>query len=200
MTDAMLMQARRAAPALHFDGWTSTSGPSSIQGAEDGEAATPPLLDLVEAAASSGAAGIIIGCFDDTALHEAAARVPCPVIGLGQASYHYAALRAWRFSIVTTLAVSVPILEHNVRHQGLGPYLGRVRASNVPVLALEADPEGASKKVVNEALRAQEIDDISAVILGCAGMVQVVENVEQALKIHVIDPVACAAGCMAWMT
>ena len=105
MTDAMLAQARRSAPDLDFDGWTSTEGPQAIQGAADGEAARVPLLKLVERASSQGADGIIIGCFDDTALEEAATIADCPVIGIGQASYHFAALRNWRFSVVTTLSV-----------------------------------------------------------------------------------------------
>jgi len=88
MTDAMLAQARRSAPDLQFDGWTSHDGPPAIQGTADGQAATPPLLDLVSKASKSGADGIIIGCFDDTALQDAAKLANCPVIGIGQASYH----------------------------------------------------------------------------------------------------------------
>lgn len=200
MTDAMLAQARTAAPGVRFEGWTSEKGPPSIQGAEDGALAAPPLLDLVRKASSAGAEGIVIGCFDDTALQQAAAMASCPVIGLGQASYHFAALRGWQFSVVTTLAVSVPILEDNVRQQGLGPYLARVRASDVPVLELEADPAGASKAIVQEALSAQAKDGVSAVVLGCAGMVQVLDAVQQALTIETIDPVTCSARCMTWLT
>ena len=60
----------------------------------------------------------IIGCFDDTALEDAANLADCPVIGIGQASYHYAALRNWRFSVVTTLSVSKPIIQSNIEGQG----------------------------------------------------------------------------------
>ena len=200
MTEAMVAVARQAAPGLQFEGWTSTKGPPSIQGAEDGLAATPPLLELVRKAADQGADGIIIGCFDDTALAEAAALAPCPVIGLGQAAYHYAALRQWRFSVVTTLSVSVPVLQGNIKTLGLDGHLARVRASEVPVLALEDDPESAAKQVVAEARLAVAEDDISAVILGCAGMVQVVNAVRSALSIPVIDPVVCAAQSLTWLS
>lgn len=200
MTDAMLEEAQRAAPGLKFEGWTSHDGPASIQGVEDGNAASPPLLDLVQKASASGAQGIIIGCFDDTALEHAAQLADCPVIGLGQASYHYAALRHWKFSVVTTLSVSVPVLEANIEKQGASGFLSKVRASEVPVLELEANPERASQAVLEEALSAQKHDAISAVILGCAGMVAVMNNVERALSIETIDPVACAARCMLWLT
>ena len=199
MTDAMLAAAREAAPELQFEGWTSRNGPPAIQGADDGDAATPPLLELVKEASDAKVQGIIIGCFDDTALAQAAALASCPVVGLGQSAYHYAALRNWRFSVVTTLSVSVPVLKANIDAMGLGSYVSKVRASDVPVLDLETNPERSSALVVNEALEAQANDDISAVILGCAGMVQVVESVETALGIQTIDPVACAARCMTWL-
>lgn len=199
MTEAMVSAARTAAPGLTFEGWTSEMGPPSIQGPKDGATATPPLLELVRRASDHGAEGIIIGCFDDTALKEAARLADCPVVGLGQAAYHYAALRNWRFSVVTTLAVSVPVLEANIRDEGLDQYVARVRASDVPVLDLEANPALAGQAIKTEALRAQGHDGIAAVVLGCAGMVTVVDEIRDALHINIIDPVACAARCQAWL-
>jgi len=198
MTEAMLAQARRAAPSQSFEGWTSHNGPPAIQGVEDGETATGPLLQLVDKASKSGADGIIIGCFDDTALDEAAAISDCPVIGIGQASFHYTALRKKRFSVVTTLSVSVPIIEENIRRIGLTKFVSKVRASEVPVLDLESDPKKASEIIKSEALRAQNLDEISAVILGCAGMVEIYHEVKKKLTIETIDPVTCAARCWNW--
>ena len=146
-----------------------------------------------------GREGIIIGCFDDTALEEAAEMADCPVIGIGQASYHYAALRNWRFSVVTTLSVSTPIIQHNIERQGLGNFMARVRASEVPVLELESNTSHSGPIVAEEALRAEHEDNVSAVILGCAGMIEIVETVKQQLTVKVIDPIECAAQCMLWM-
>ncbi|MEM6891433.1 MAG: aspartate/glutamate racemase family protein [Pseudomonadota bacterium] len=199
MTDAMVAQARRTAPNLQFEGWTSHDGPASIQGVEDGKAATPPLLELVDQASKAGADGIVIGCFDDTALQEAAKRARCPVIGIGQAAYHYAALRNWRFSVVTTLSVSVPVIEANIRRLCLNDYLSKIRASEVPVLELEANPNKAIGFIRAEALRAQSQDGISAVVLGCAGMVEVYNDVQSSLSVDTIDPVTCAARCCNWL-
>ncbi|WP_415403495.1 aspartate/glutamate racemase family protein [Tateyamaria sp. SN3-11] len=199
MTTAMVAVARAAAPDLEFVGWTSHQGPPAIQGAEDGEAATPPLLDLVMKAAGEGAGGIVIGCFDDTGLAEAAQLADCPVIGIGQAAYHFAALRQWRFSVVTTLRVSVPIIEGNIRSVGFGAHLGRVRASDAAVLELESDPVASTRKIVGQAECAAQDDGIDAIILGCAGMVQVSEAVRERVNVEVIDPVVCAARCFTWL-
>ena len=79
-----------------------------------------------------------------------------------------AALAGRRFSVVTTLEVSVPILAANVAAYGLGGQLGRVRASGVPVLALETDRDASTKRVLEEIASAAQEDDVQSVVLGCA--------------------------------
>ena len=199
MTTAMLEVARTSAPELHFEGWTSELGPPAIQGAEDGAKAAPHLLTLVRKASDDGVDGIIIGCFDDTALVEAASIASCPVIGIGQAAFHYAALQNWKFSVVTTMAVSVPVIEKNIHDFGLTDFVAKVRASNVPVLDLETAPESSEDIVVEEAKRAEAEDGIDAVVLGCAGMVNLPDKVERAISRRVLDPVRISATCMRWL-
>ena len=199
MTATMTDAARAAAPDLRFEGWTSYRGPPAIQGPEDGEAASPPLLDLVADAARTGAAGIVIGCFDDTALDAAAQAAPCPVIGIGQAAFHACAMRGWRFSVVTTLAVSIPVIDANIRRYGLGGGLGRVRASDVPVLDLEKRPDAAAAAILTEVRAAIAEDGADAVVLGCAGMARVTRRIRAAVDRPVIDPVEAAAGAMRWL-
>lgn len=199
MTDAMVNAAKSIAPDLQIEGWTSHEGPPAIQGREDGDRATAPLLQLVEKAAASGASGIVIGCFDDTALAEARARVSCPVIGLGQAAYAYCALRGWRFSVVTTLPVSTPILEENILGYGFAHLLGRVRASSIPVLELEASPASAASRILAEAQAAVREDHVDAIVLGCAGMVAVTAALRAHHLSRIVDPIEAAIGGMRWL-
>ncbi|MBL3608051.1 aspartate/glutamate racemase family protein [Rhodovulum sulfidophilum] len=193
MTGSILAMAETAAPGVAFEGWTSSLAPPAIQGPEDVAAATPPLLELVAQAARRGAGGVILACFDDPALAEARACAPCPVIGVGQAAFHHAALRGWRFSVVTTLPAAIPAIEANIRNYGLSQHLARVRASDVPVLALEDDTEAACARIAEEAERAVAEDDIEAVILGCAGMAKVTGYLRTRLPVPVIDGVEAAA-------
>lgn len=197
MTQAMTAAAQRAAPELAFEGWTSHKGPAAIQGPEDGAAAAGPLLDLIDRV--KAADGIIIGCFDDTALEAAAARAVCPVLGIGQAAFHYCALRQMRFGVVTILPVSVPVITDNVERYGLMPHCSGVRASDIPVLALERDPVAAVVPILNETRRAVAKDGADAVILGCAGMVHVVEAVRAKMDVPILDPVEVAASAMRWI-
>lgn len=194
MTDAMLRTARDAAPTALFEGWTSHNGPPAIQGAADGELAAGPLLRLVAKASDEGASAIIIGCFDDTELEAARKIAKCPVIGIGQAAYHLAAISGGRFSVVTTLDVSVPILTTNIHAYGLGAQLGRVRASGIPVLELEQDAEAATNRLIDEIKDAIREDDIHSVVLGCGGMVEIKQAVGKETSIRLIDGVHAAAS------
>lgn len=191
MTDAMVATARGTAPEAEVVGWTSTEGPPAIQGEQDGEAAIPPLLELVKKADAAGARAIIIGCFDDTGLDAARTIATCPVIGIGQAAYHLASLFGPRFSVVTTLAVSIPVLSANVTAYGLDRNLGRIRASGVPVLALEDDRENATEQVKDEIRAAIREDSINSVVLGCAGMVHIAEDSDD-IPVKLIDGVQAA--------
>lgn len=191
MTDAMVDTAKKT--GVEVEGWTSHAGPAAIQGPEDGEASIPPLLTLVRKASDAGAKAIIIGCFDDTGLDAARDIAACPVIGIGQAAYHIAVLSGLRFSVVTTLEVSVPILESNIRSYGFTSQLARVRASGVPVLDLETDPAGTAPVVMGEINRAVSEDKVNTIVLGCAGMVHIPAHFDKNGAVRLIDGVTSAA-------
>ncbi|MFA8387873.1 MAG: aspartate/glutamate racemase family protein [Pelagibaca sp.] len=192
MTHAMLATAQKAAPGALIDAWTSHDGPPAIQGPEDGEACIPPLLKLVEKASAAGARLIVIGCSDDTGLTEARDLAACPVIGVGQAAYHLAALAGSRFSVITTLPVSTPVLAANITAYGLDGQLSRIRASGVPVLALETDPDASTQRVLDEIREAQSQDNIQSVVLGCAGMSHIPRAAGPDITVRMIDGVKAA--------
>ena len=191
MTQAMVETASKV--GVKLIGWTSLEGPAAIQGPEDGAACIPPLLTLVRKASDAGAKTIIIGCFDDTGLDAARNIASCPVIGIGQAAYHMAVLSARRFSVVTTLAVSVPILEDNIHAYGFTSKLSRVRACGVPVLDLETDPAGTAPAVMGEIKRAVAEDKVDVVVLGCAGMAHIPAYFFGEEHVRLIDGVTSAA-------
>ena len=196
MTAAMLRTAQQTVPSARFEGWTSHDGPPAIQGEADGIAATDPLLKLVAQASDNGASAIIIGCFDDTALDAARSRAACPVIGIGQAAYHLAAMAGARFSVVTTLEISVPILQANIGTYGLSGQLGRVRASGVPVLAIEDDADTATQQIIAQIVEADQHDNVQSVVLGCGGMVDIASRAAGQTSLRLIDGVR-AAACVA---
>lgn len=195
MTEKIASAARSAAsPSTKITAVNPAEGPAAIQGPEDGAAALPGLLQLFDETVSAdpGITAVVIACFDDTGLFELKERSPVPVIGIGESAYHIASIAALKFSVVTTLSVSVPVLEENLRRLGLAGRCSRVRASDVPVLALE-DPEGNARQQIEREIEAALRDDeIGAIALGCAGMADLAEDLTERYRIPVIDGVASA--------
>lgn len=194
MTDAILTSAKAARPDLEIKAWTSANGPEAIEGPVDGAQAVPPLLDLIKDAQDFDA--IIIACFDDTGLALAKTLSSVPVIGIGEASYHAARLLGHRFSVVTTLKVSVPVIKANIARTGFAEICGRVRASDVPVLQIERDPSASQDAIRQEAERALIEDGVSAIVLGCAGMTGLAESLRD-LNGQIIDGVPAAVNIAA---
>lgn len=191
MTDSALAAARAAAPDLVFEGWTSALGPASIQGPDDGEAAVPPLLDLVTQASDAGAAAIVIACFDDTGLAQARAQAACPVIGIGEASYILAGLYAGPAAVVTTVPEAVPVIRANIAATGHAAQIPQVVAANVPVLMLEEDTPRAARAFADAV--AGLTGSPRTVILGCAGAVTVTDTLRAQMPYRFVDGVTAAA-------
>ncbi len=103
-----------------------------------------------------------------------------------------AALLANKFSVVTTLARSVPALEHNLHSYGLASRCARVRSSEVAVLELEEPGSNARARVSAEIARAIAEDRAEAIVLGCAGMTDLTRALAAEHGLPVLDGVSCA--------
>ncbi|MDY8108319.1 aspartate/glutamate racemase family protein [Fulvimarina sp. 2208YS6-2-32] len=197
MTDTVAKAARQAAArGTEILAYQNDAGPLSIEGYVDGAHAVPGLLHALAVAESDGAEAHIIACFDDTGLDAARSMLTGPVIGIGEAGARMASLVARRFSVVTTLSVSVPILEDNLARAGLAGNCASVRASEIPVLALDTDPEAADAKIGAEIERAITQDRAEAIVLGCAGMADMAADLSARFGVPVIDGVASAVKLM----
>lgn len=179
-----------ASPGTEIVARNPATGPASIQGEADGEAALPGLFEEIDKA--DGFDVIIIACFDDTGLYAARRRTRVPVIGIGEAAYHYAMLVAERFSVVTTLSVSIPVIQENIMRYGLSGRCGKVRASNVPVLELERPGSTARETISDEIASALLHDGSDAIVLGCAGMADLAADLSARHRVPVVDGVAAA--------
>jgi allantoin racemase len=167
-------------------------GPASIEGFYDEAICLAGLLSTIEA--HPDVDGIVIACFDDTGLDAARCLTDRPVVGIGEAAYHMASMLANKFSVVTTLARSVPALEHNLQRYGLAARCNRVRSCEVAVLELEK-PGGAARKRVSEEIGRAIIEDrAEAIVLGCAGMADLADTLALEHGLPVLDGVSCAVA------
>jgi allantoin racemase len=191
---ARIGEAARAAASVGTEiiARNSADGPVSIEGYFDEAFAVPGMLAEIVEGDASGVDAFVIACFDDTGLEAARCCARGPVVGIGEAGFHLAALIAHRFSVVTTLSRSIAPIEMNLVKYGLDRRCARVRACEVPVLALDDPASGARAKLSAEIERAKSEEGAEAIVLGCAGMAELAASLSAEHGLPVIDGVAAA--------
>ncbi|SOC09535.1 aspartate/glutamate racemase family protein [Rhodobacter maris] len=193
MTEKIGAAARRvASPGTEIVAVNPAHGPAAIEGYYDEAMSLAGLLGLIRGRDDFDA--VIIACFDDTGLDAARCVTEKPVLGIGEAAFHMAAMLANRFSVVTTLGRSVPAIEHNLTRYGLMARCGRVRASEIPVLELEDPASDACARIGAELGRAIIDDRAEAIVLGCAGMTDLAQRLSETHGLPVLDGVVCAVA------
>jgi len=170
---------------------TSTTGPASIEGYYDEALAVPGLLQAIRQGEQEGAEAAIIACFDDTGLDAARSMASIPVIGICEAAVATASFIAQRFTVVTTMERSRLPVEALVQRYGMGAR-AKVRAAKVPVLSLEDPGSTARNRICREIERALREDRAEAIVLGCAGMADLPQQLQAEFNIPVVDGVAAA--------
>jgi allantoin racemase len=181
-----------ASPGVEVTAVNPDFGPASIEGYFDEAFSVPGLIEEIGKARDADA--FVIACFDDTGLEPARCATPAPVIGIGEAAFHMASLIAAKFSVVTTLSRSIVPIEHNLAKYGLLSRCARVRAAEVPVLALEEPGSDARRAIEMEIEQALTHDGAEAIVLGCAGMTDLARDLERKAGVPVLDGVACAVS------
>lgn len=191
MTRKIAAAAREAAhPETEIIATNSKLGPASIQGYLDVSTCVPGLLDVVKDYPDADA--IVVACFDDTGVDAVRCVTSAPVIGVGEAAYHAASMISPKFSVITTLSRSLAGLEANLLRYGLDRRCVGVRASDVPVLKLEENDPKSVDKIRVEIRAAIDEDRAEAIVLGCAGMTDLMSHLSEEFGLPVVDGVACA--------
>ena len=191
MTEKIAIAAQRVAgPQTKIVAVGSSSGPPSIQGFYDGAVCLAGLLEQV--GQHRHVEGIVIACFDDTGLDAVRCMVDAPVLGIGQSACYAASLLGTRYTIITTLSRSIPVLESNLLRYGLTARCAGIRATDIPVLELENMTPGTMdgiRRTIEVAIREDQSD---AIVLGCAGMTDLMAQLSSEFGLPVIDGLSCA--------
>jgi allantoin racemase len=189
MTDKIAIAARAVArPDTEIVAASSQDGPASIQGFLDVATCVPGLLN--EVVQHKEVDAIVIACFDDTGLDAVRSLVSVPVLGIGEAAYHAASMIANKFSVITTLSRSVPGLENNLLRYGLAQKCACVRATEIPVLKLEEGDPATLDKIRLEIHASINEDKAEAIVLGCAGMADLMAQLSEEFGLPVIEGVS----------
>jgi len=170
------------------------STPTSIEGYYDAAMSESGVLDELRKGEVARYDGYVIACFDDVGIDSCRELATGPVMGICEAGLHAASVLAPRFTIMTTLPRVTAHIEDLVFRYGFNRKCVNVRAVDIPVLDLERC--GNARHKIRDAIK-QSIkeDHAEAVILGCAGMTDLVSWLESETQVPIIDGVR-AGVCM----
>lgn len=168
-------------------------GTPSIESYRDEALVVPNILTKIIQAQKEGADAVIIDCMSDPGLYPARELVSIPVIGPAEACMHLAAILGHRFSFLGVSDQDIAEKQNMADRYGLAGRLASVRPFNIPVLALEDDPEYTLRTIIQVSEQAVREDDAHVIIPGCTGLAGLAPHVQAALaekgcEVPVLDP------------
>ncbi|WIB65105.1 aspartate/glutamate racemase family protein [Curtobacterium sp. MCBD17_040] len=192
MTDAVLAAARAVArPDTVLTASHSSGAPATVETHVDEVFGAAGVLAQVEQGERDGVDGYVVACFGDTGLPAARERARGPVVGMTEAALQTAALLAHRFTVITMPPRTIAMTDRVVASLGLG-HRCVVRAVDVAVEEIETGAGPAFDAFAREARHALVADGAEAIVLGCAGLTDLVSGLGDALGVPVVDGVAAA--------
>ncbi len=168
------------------------AGPVSIESYYDEQLAIVGVLEEVLLGEKDSYDAYIIACFGDPGLYAAREITSAPVIGIAEAAMLTACMLAPKFSVLTVLARSQMITEELIRKYGLWERCASLRSTGLSVLDFENDPATGIRELKRAGEIAVREDGAEALLLGCAGMAGLEDELENTLKVPVINGVAAA--------
>ncbi|WP_442108345.1 aspartate/glutamate racemase family protein [Pseudomonas sp. NUPR-001] len=194
ITEAIARQARSvASPGTEIVGLTPRFGAESVEGNFESYLAAIAVMERVLSYDQPYDAVIQAG-YGEHGREGLQELLNVPVVDITEAAASVAMLLGHRYSVVTTLDRTVPLIEDRLKLAGLESRCASVRASGLAVLELEEDPERAIEAVVGQAEHAVLHDKAEVICLGCGGMVGLDERIQARTGVPVVDGVTAAVA------
>lgn len=192
MTNTIAESARSvAAPGTEIIGLTPVIGAESVEGNFESYLAAVAVMNAVVSYEGDFDAVIQAG-YGEHGREGLQELLDVPVVDITEAAAHLACLLGHKYSVVTTLDRTVPLIEDRLTLAGLDARCCSVRSSGLSVLQLEEDPDVAVKAIVAEAEKAVRDDKAEVICLGCGGMAGLDAAVRLATGVPVVDGVTAA--------
>ncbi|SDP41950.1 aspartate/glutamate racemase family protein [Desulforhopalus singaporensis] len=179
-------------PATELKVVCPARGPETIECAVDEAYAVPEMLKLVAGAQQDGFDAVVIACFSDPGLDGAKELATIPVIGIGEASIHAAAMLGAKFTVITPVKRRVPTRIRQALDLVCQHRLASVRSLDLSVAQSESDSDLTINTLLDVVGSAVEEDGAEVIVLGCAGMTGYTEQIEKQYGVVVIDPCTVA--------
>ena len=195
-TDAVTQSIDEAMEPLRFAGGpeihcvTLAEGPPAVESQSDADGVILALCRLIRETQAHTAA-FVIACFSDPGLFSAREATAKPVLGIAECGILTALTRGHRFGVISILARSVPRHLRYIAAMGVGERLAADLPVGLGVLEL-ADTRTTLTRMIETGRRLRDHHGAEVLVMGCAGMARYRADLEEAVRIPVVEPTQAA--------
>jgi allantoin racemase len=171
---------------------TLEEGPPGVESQYDADSVIIPLCRLIRGA-DSKAAAFVIACFSDPGLFSAREVTGKPVLGIAECGILTALTLGHRFGVISILPRSVPRHLRYIAAMGVRERL----AGDLPIglgVAELADARASLMRMIDVGRRLRDQHGADVLVMGCAGMASYRSDLEEAVRIPVVEPTQAAVA------
>jgi len=169
---------------------TLEEGPPGVESQTDADSVILPLCRLIREQEADTAA-FVIACFSDPGLFAAREATAKPVLGIAECGILTALTLGHRFGVISILAGSVPRHLRYIGAMGLGQRLAGDLPIGLGVTEL-ADTRVTLTRMIEVGRRLRDGHGADVLVMGCAGMARYRGDLEEAVRIPVVEPTQAA--------
>jgi len=194
VTDAMnaACEPLRIAGGPAIECMTLAEGPPGVETQRDADSVIALLVRAVSQRERDYAA-FVIACFSDPGLHAVREVTGKPVLGIAECGILTALTLGSRFGVIAILRQSIPRHMRYIAALGVASRLAGELALGIGVTGL-ADEKKTFGAMVETGTRLRDGHGADVVVMGCAGMAQYRDRLQDALKIPVVEPTQAAVA------
>jgi len=182
----------RIAGGPEFECVTLREGPPGIQSQRDVDGVIGPLTRLI-AEREADCSAFVIACYSDPGLFSAREVTSKPVLGIMECGVLTALTLGHRFGVIAILAGSIPRHLRALGAMGVQSRLATELPVGLQVTEL-ADASRTLQRLIDVGRRLVDEHGAHVLVMGCAGMAQYRQPLQDALGVPVVEPTQAAAG------
>jgi allantoin racemase len=186
------MESLRIAGGPEIACLTLDEGPPGVESQTDADGVNMPLCRVLREQEAACAA-CVIACFSDPGLFSAREVTAKPVLGIAECGILTALTLGQRFGVISILARSVPRHLRYIAAMGLGQRLAGDLPVGLGVTEL-GDARTALTRMIDVGRSLREDHGADVLVMGCAGMARYRADLEEAVRIPVVEPTQAAVA------
>ena len=186
------MEPLRVAGGPEIACLTLDEGPPGVESQTDADGVIMSLRRVI-CEQEAACAAFVIACFSDPGLFSAREATAKPVLGIAECGILTALTLGHRFGVISILARSVPRHLRYIAAMGLSQRLAGDLPVGLGVTEL-GDARTTLTRMIGVGRRLHDDHGADVLVMGCAGMARYRADLEEAVRIPVVEPTQAAVA------